>query len=54
MMDVVCVRLINPRLAVLQEKIVYKDVPVPVHMSNERVIVKEVPGEFVDTVPIEV
>ena len=36
-----CLTLDHP----FQEKIVYKDVPVPVHMSNERVVVKEVPGE---------
>ena len=30
------------------EKVVYKDVPVPVQMSNERVVVKEVRKRNID------
>jgi hypothetical protein len=30
------------------ERVVYKDVPVPVQMSNERVIVKEVPMPYLE------
>ena len=45
-----CTKYVTTEMILRTEKVVYKDVPVPVQMNPERVVVKEVPQVRVCTI----